>query len=203
MIRTIIFDLGKVIVPFDFQRSYAKLSPLCGLTREQIPERLRQGDLVQRFESGQIEKTAFVEEFSQALGVQLKYAEFCDIWSSIFLPETLISEDFVEALRERYRLLLLSNTNAIHFEMVEANYPIMRHFDYKILSYEVGAMKPEPAIYAEAIRHALCRPEEIFFTDDIPQYVEGARHAGIDAVQFESAEQVQRELKARGVVWSS
>lgn len=201
MIKTIIFDLGRVIVPFDFQRSYAKLSPLCGLPHEQIPERLRQGDLVQRFESGRIEKEAFVTEFSKVLGVNLAYADFCDIWSSIFLPDTLISEEFVKALRGRYRVLLLSNTNAIHFEMVEANYPILQHFDYKVLSYKVGAMKPEPVIYQEAIRHAGCRPDEIFFTDDIPEYVEGAKREGIDAVQFQDAEQVQRELRARGVAW--
>lgn len=203
MIKTIIFDLGKVIVPFDFQRSYTKLSPLCGLSKEQIPERLRQTDLVQRFESGKIEPEDFVHEFSSALGIELQYAEFCDIWSSIFLPETLVTEDFVKALRERYRVLLLSNTNAIHFEMIEANYPILRHFDHKVLSYKVGAMKPEPAIYQEALRHAGCLPEECFFTDDIPQYVEGARRAGIDAVQFESAAQIQRELRARGVEWAT
>lgn len=202
MIKTIIFDLGKVIVPFDFQRSYTKLSPLCGLSNEQIPERLRQTDLVQRFESGKIEPEDFVREFSSALGIKLQYAEFCEIWSGIFLPETLFREDFLRSLRERYRVLLLSNTNAIHFEMIEANYPILQHFDHKVLSYKVGAMKPEPAIYEEAIRHAGCLPEECFFTDDIPQYVEAARRAGIDAVRFESATQIERELRARGVEWA-
>jgi glucose-1-phosphatase len=201
MIRTIIFDLGRVLVPFDFQRSYQRLAPLCGLTFEQIPERLRPTGLVQRFESGQIQPEAFVQEFSRILGINLQYADFCDIWSAIFLPETLIPEDMIKALRARHRLLLLSNTNAIHFQMIEANYPILRHFDHKVLSYKVGAMKPEPRIYAEAIRHAQCEPHEIFFTDDIPEYVEGARQAGIDAVQFQNAEQIARELRARGVSW--
>ncbi|HYZ83082.1 MAG TPA: hypothetical protein VE621_01690, partial [Bryobacteraceae bacterium] len=112
MIKTIIFDLGRVIVPFDFTRSYNRLSPLCGLTHEQIPEKLRPTGLVQKFESGEIEPEDFVREFSKVLNVDLEYADFCDIWSSIFLPETLISDDFVEALRRRHRVLLLSNTNA-------------------------------------------------------------------------------------------
>jgi glucose-1-phosphatase len=201
MIRTIIFDLGKVIVPFDFQRSYNRLAPLCGLRFDEIPERLRPTGIVQRFESGQIEPEAFVQEFSRLLGIDLKYSEFCDIWSAIFLPETLIPDAMLEALHRNYRLLLLSNTNAIHFEMIEANYPILRHFDHKVLSYKVGAMKPDPKIYAEAIRHAHCEPHGIFFTDDIPEYVEGARQAGIDAVQFQNAEQIVRELRARGVEW--
>ncbi len=98
-------------------------------------------------------------------------------------------------------MLVLSNTNAIHFPMVAKLYPILQHFDHYVLSYEVGAMKPSPQIYQEALRHAQCKPEECFFTDDIPAYVEAARREGIDAVQFQSAEQIERELRSRGVQW--
>jgi glucose-1-phosphatase len=65
----------------------------------------------------------------------------------------------------------------------------------------VGAMKPSPKIYQAAIEAAQCAPEECFFTDDIPAYVEAAREHGIDAVQFQSCEQIQRELRTRGVEW--
>ena len=99
-----------------------------------------------------------------------------------------------------HRLLLLSNTNDIHFTMVERKYPIMRHFDDHVLSYRVGAMKPSPRIYQEAIARAGCRPEECFFTDDVAAYVDGALRAGIDAVRFESAAQVEQELMNRGVL---
>jgi glucose-1-phosphatase len=201
MIKTIIFDLGKVIVPFDFKRGYDRLAPLCSLAPEQIPERLRGCDLVTRFESGQMEPREFVREIGSILGFEPDYDEFCDIWSCVFLPETLIPEKLVEALRRQYRIVLLSNTNAIHFEMIERTYPILRHFDAFVLSYCVGAMKPSPAIYEEAIRQAQCKPDECFFTDDIPAYVEGAKAAGIDAVQFESGEQIERELRRRGVAW--
>jgi putative hydrolase of the HAD superfamily len=201
MIKTIIFDLGKVIVPFDFKRGYDRLSPLCSLPPEQIPERLRGHDLVSRFESGQIEPRDFVAEIGKVLGFQPRYEEFCDIWSYIFLPETLIPESLVEALHNRYRILLLSNTNAIHFEMIERTYPILRHFDEFVLSYRVGAMKPSPKIYQAAIEKAQCRAGECFFTDDIAAYVEGAKAAGIDAVQFENHQQIERELRARGVAW--
>ena len=62
MIKTIIFDLGKVIIPFDFQRGYDRMAPLCGYSAEQIPVRLRSCDLVTRFESGKIEPDVFVRE---------------------------------------------------------------------------------------------------------------------------------------------
>lgn len=201
MLKTIIFDLGKVIIPFDFNLGYAAMAPVCGYAAADIRGRIGQTDLVERFESGLIEPQDFVRQLSEHLNFRSDYAGFCDIWSSIFLPETLVPESLIEGLKKHYRLVLLSNTNAIHFEMVRKNYPLLRHFDAFVLSYQVGAMKPSPLIYESAVREAGCKPEECFFTDDIPAYVEAAKQFGIDAVQFQSAEQLERELLARGVRW--
>src|SRR5687768_16130048 len=123
MIKTVIFDLGKVIIPFDFQRGYDRMAPHCGYPAAEIPERLRTCDMVTKFESGQIEPEAFVKQLSEVLEMKIGYSDFCDIWSSIFSPETLLPESLLAALRERYRLILLSNTNAIHWGMVERTYP--------------------------------------------------------------------------------
>jgi len=200
MIKTVIFDLGRVIVPFDFRRGYARLEPLCGIPAAEIPGRIRPTGLVERFESGQIESKPFFGQLSAHLGLRISYAEFCEIWMSIFLPDTLISEDLLATIRRTHRLLLLSNTNPIHFEGILAQYPLLRHFHGFVLSYEVGAMKPSPLIYQKAIDLAGCAPEECFFTDDIAEYVEGARNMGIDAVQFQSAAQIQDELRRRFVL---
>jgi FMN phosphatase YigB (HAD superfamily) len=201
MIKTVIFDLGKVLVPFDFTRGYRAMSELCRYAPEEIPARIGATGLVPRFECGEVAPELFVQELCGALQAEIPYEQFCEIWSSIFLPEPLIPDHMLEGLARRYRLLLLSNTNAIHFRMVRANYPLLRHFHEYVLSYEVGALKPSPRIYASALARARCEAGECFFTDDIPEFVAGARQAGIDAVQFHSAEQIQRELLARGVCW--
>ncbi len=177
------------------------MAELCAYSPEEIPKRIGATGLVPRFESGQVPPEQFVEQLCRVLDVQLEYARFCEIWNCIFLPDPLIPESLLEGLRRRHRLLLLSNTNAIHFPMVRGTYPLLRHFDDYVLSYEVGAMKPSPLIYAEAIARARCAPEECFFTDDIPEYIAGARLAGMDAVQFQSAAQIQAELTDRGIRW--
>jgi putative hydrolase of the HAD superfamily len=200
-IKAVIFDLGRVIVPFDFNRGYTRLAPLCGIPAAEIPKRIAPTGLVPLFESGGIEPRDFVRELSRHLNLDTTYENFCEIWSSIFLPHTLIPESMLIGIARTYRLVLLSNTNAIHFEMVRENYPLLRHFHSLVLSYKVGAMKPLPQIYRRAIEEAGCLPEECFFTDDIPDYVAGARAQGIDAVQFESAEQIEAELRKRGVKW--
>lgn len=201
MIKTVIFDLGKVLIPFDFSRGYRAMEPFCDYPAAEIPKRIAATDLVHRFETGLVEPRDFVEQLSRTLDLRVDYDQFCEIWSSIFLPDTLVPESLLAGIRARYRLLVLSNTNALHFAMVRRNYPLLRHFHDLVLSYEVKAMKPSPAIYREAIVRAQCQPEECFYTDDIAAYVEGARREGIDAAQFESCAQLERDLAARGIRW--
>lgn len=201
MYRAVIFDLGKVLIDFDFKRGYRALEGLCPYPASEIPKRLGSTDLVERFETGLVEPHDFVAQFSRILGLDFDYERFCGIWSSIF-AETLIPESMLAGLASRYRLVLLSNTNAIHFDMLRQTYAhMLRHFHSLVLSYEVKAMKPQRAIFERAVEAAGCRPEECFYTDDIEAYVEAARGMGIDAVQFESAEQIARELQARGIEW--
>ncbi len=140
----------------------------------------------------------FVRELSAALKLDITYPEFCDWWNGVFLPETLVSEALLEDLRSRHRLLALSNTNPIHFAMLKEAYPLLRHFDGYVLSYEVGAAKPEAKIYREAIARAQCDPEECFFTDDLAVNIEAARSHGMDAVQFFSAEQLETGTAGEG-----
>lgn len=201
MFKTVIFDLGKVIVPFDFSRGYSAMEALCGYRAADIPARIATSDLVQRFETGLVSPQHFVEQLCGILELKADYNQFCEIWSSIFLPETLVPESLLAGLRKRFRLLLLSNTNAIHYKMIRETYPLLRHFDEYVLSFEVGAMKPSPVIYQEAIARAKCRPEECFYTDDIAAYVEAAIREGMNAVQFHSREQLETELLARGITW--
>jgi putative hydrolase of the HAD superfamily len=202
MIKAILLDLGKVIVPFDFSIGYRAFEARSGLSVETIRERIRNTGLVPRLETGLIEPVDFVEQLCNGLGVDIKYPEFCEIWSSIFSRQTLIPDCFLNELHVGHRLVLVSNTNAIHFEMIRENYPLLRHFDALILSYEVQAMKPSPVIFEAAINAAGCPAAECFFTDDIPDYVEAARLAGIDAVVFQDYNQLQRDLRERGVKWN-
>ncbi|MBE7544226.1 MAG: HAD family phosphatase [Bryobacteraceae bacterium] len=201
VIHSIIFDLGRVLIPFDFDRAYRQMTARCGLSTDQIRARLHAAGIVPEYESGRIESRDFVAQVGKILDIALSYEEFCEIWSSIFLPETLVPESFIQALRRRYRMVLLSNTNDIHYTMLERRYPILSHFDAYTLSHKVGAMKPEPAIYADAVGKAQCAPGECFFTDDMPEYVEGARRFGIDAVRFEGYEPLQQAMRTRGIEW--
>jgi len=155
--------------------------------------------LVPLLETGQIEPDVFHRSICAELGLDLAFDEFRDVWSVILSSETLIPESLLESVRQSHRLLLLSNTNAIHFPLVLERCPLLGHFDDFVLSYRVGVMKPDPGIYREAVARAAARPEECVFIDDVEENVAGARREGIDAFRFESSEQLRWELSRRGV----
>jgi glucose-1-phosphatase len=201
-LKTIIFDLGKVIIPFDIQRGYAALQPYCRHAPAEIASLIRSTGIVPRLETGEISPQDFVRRFSEVLGLDIGYDRFCELWSSIFLPAEIVPDSLLEGLHRRYRLLALSNTNAIHFDVVRRDYPILKRFDAFVLSYEVGAAKPDPRIYQVALDRAGCLPNECFFTDDVASYVQAAKQAGMEAAQFVSVSQLERDLAALGIDWS-
>jgi len=200
MTKALIFDLGNVIIAFDFTRGYQALSPHTPIPPHGLPNRIAETGLVPRYERGEVSSQAFHEALSSSLHLNLPYQQFCDLWSTIFLPDPLIPDDLLATLHHRYRLVLLSNTNEIHFQMIQRTYPILRHFDALVLSYQAGAMKPDPRIYEAAILQAHCPPEQCFYTDDVLEFVEAGRRCGLDAVPFSGAADLQRHLRERGLL---
>src|SRR5690242_7422566 len=121
MHKAILFDLGRVSIHFDFRRGYRALEGLCPHAAEEIPKRLAGTGLVEKFETGLVEPREFVGEMCRILDMRVDYDQFCTIWSSIF-TDILIPESMLEGLARRYRLVLVSNTNALHFEMIRETY---------------------------------------------------------------------------------
>ena len=200
MTKALIFDLGNVIVPFDFTRGYQAISPFTPFPPDDLPLRIAESGVVPCYERGELSSLDFYQTLTSALQLNLPYQDFCDLWSTIFLPEPLIPDELLATLHSRYRLVLLSNTNEIHFEMIRRTYPILRHFDALVLSYEARAMKPDPRIYEEAIRQAGCPSEQCFYTDDVLEFVEAGLRCGLDAVPFTGAADLQRHLRERGLL---
>lgn len=182
--RAMIFDIGGVLVPLHFKRGYEAMSAVCGLPIEEIRQRLAGSRLTGRYERGEMTDGEFATAVCGLLGAEVTEQEFRRMWCSIFDVETLIPLAFLEGLRQRHRMVLLSNTNGIHVARLRAECCAMAHFDEAVLSYEVGWMKPDRRIFEEALRRAGCPAAECFYTDDTAAYVAAAREFGIDAEHF-------------------
>ena len=125
--------------------------------------------------------------------------EFVNYFSKVFtVNEKLVS--LLPKLKEKYTLVLLSNTNSTHREYGWKDYEFLKYFDKLILSYQVNAVKPELKIYKSAEAFTQKPPQEHIFIDDVADYVEGAKKAGWDAVQYTGYDKLIADFKAKNIL---
>jgi HAD superfamily hydrolase (TIGR01509 family) len=153
-----------------------------------------------RFERGEFDAATAYEHLCRQIAVrpdrEALYAAHVNIFAE--MPETIALAGRLAAAGNR--LGVLSNTNPLDWAFVRERFAFVRdHFELAVLSFEVREMKPHAAIYEHAARRAGVPAGEVFFTDDREENVAGALAAGLDAVLFTSAAELEAELRRRGV----
>ncbi|WP_193213984.1 HAD family hydrolase [Luteolibacter marinus] len=180
---TFLFDIGKVLLDFHFEPSLATLLPPGTPDAEQrLTVLLEKKD---DFEAGRIETADYIPWALERLGSEVSEEAFRHAWQNIFTPN-LAMWRVVESLSAAgHRLILFSNTNGIHCPWIFENYDVFRHFPEAVLSFETGAIKPEPEIYRHAIdRHDLV-PSETLYIDDLPANIDAGRQHGFRCWQYD------------------
>ncbi|HLH31414.1 MAG TPA: HAD family phosphatase [Terriglobia bacterium] len=198
-IEALLFDLGKVLIDFNFETGVQALHASCSISRDRFEEVLWDETWIRRYERGEISTGEFHSYLCETAALKMDLIGFRDVWSSVFLPGLLVSEDLLGALKKRYPLILVSNTNEAHFEFIRSRYPVVEFFDEHVLSYEVGSLKPDRKIFEQAIRVSGCAPEALFFTDDREENILAARELGIRAHQFRTERKLIEALQEAGV----
>lgn len=199
-IRTVLFDLGNVLLFFSHERMCRQIGQVTGGSPETIKELLFDLGLQRRIETGACTAGELHQELVTALNAQCRLEDLVEAASAIFEPNPPMIDLLTELKAADRRLVLLSNTCEPHMAFVRREFDFLDYFDAQVLSCRVGAMKPDSAIYKEALRNIDCRPEECFYTDDIDEYVQAARAFGIDAQVFVDAATCREQLCARGVL---
>lgn len=205
MIKVIVFDLGKVILPFDHRPVIPAIHARSALKGEITVEEMFQHffdwgkGMYMEYESGKVTTEEFFRGLSERFKLDLSLEEFGGIWNSIFWedPEVI---SIVRNLKARgFPLFLLSNTNELHFDFIRREFPIVSEFDQLILSHEVKSRKPEREIYEEILKRSDALPEEVLFVDDMEQNVRGAEALGIKAHLFAGAAGLRARLAEEGI----
>ena len=198
-IEALLFDLGKVLIDFNFETGVQALHACCSISRDRFEEVLWDESWIRRYERGEISTSEFHDYLCKTANLNLTLPDFRQTWSSVFLPDLILSEDLLAALKRKYPLILVSNTNEAHFEFIRSKYAAVDYFDRHILSYEVGALKPGRKIFEHAIAAASCPAEALFFTDDREENIAAARQLGLRAHQFKSESQLILALQEAGI----
>jgi putative hydrolase of the HAD superfamily len=197
--RFIYFDLGNVLLNFDEDKAARQIADVAGIPVERVKEVVFDG-LAGPFERGEMDSRQFYEILCEQIGKRPDYRALKLAASNMFTLNVRIIPIISALQRVGHRLGILSNTNEMHWQYVCERYTIFSVvFQRFALSFEIGAMKPEREIYTAAAEIADVAPEEIFFTDDRPDLVAGAREAGFDAVTFVGPAALSDELRSRGV----
>ncbi len=207
-IDTFLVDIGQVLVGLDVQQALATILPFTPLEAAEIRSRLSGDPVIVDYETGRISTEEFHDRFCALAELSLSLDEFAKAWEKIFAfgnqqPGRFLSATLFRQLKERYRLVALSNTNPLHFQHLWKRLPLVHEFDDYLLSHEAGCVKPEEAIFWAALDKAKRSPERVFFVDDLRENVEAASRLGIDGVVFENEPQLRLDLASRGLLASA
>ena len=204
-IEFVYFDLGNVLVAFDPALACANVAEKAGITSEQADAVVYASGLQTRFETGEISGEEFADQVRRRLTLhmeQLPTPILLDAVSDMFAPIDSMRGVIDQVRRRGLRIGILSNTCEAHWDWISRQqYAVMdREFDTAILSYEVGSMKPDAAIYEAAEGAAGVSRERILFLDDRQENVEVAVTRGWHSVQCVGGPQAVAALCAHGVI---
>jgi len=174
MLKAIIFDIGNVLLKFDFQRTVKRIAPFCAVPAADIAPLLEPSKV--QLESGRLSGSEFLDSVTRVLDYTGSRETLEKAWREIFTANEPMHK-LVPALQ--VPLYLLSNTNNLHADYFLREYPVFEHFTDAVYSHEAGLMKPDPAIYLHALEKFGFGAEEAFFIDDLLPNVEAARAVGL------------------------
>lgn len=197
--KAIVFDLGGVIIEFDYTRFFNDviiISPLHKPDSFLLLEFWRQSDIYHR---GDITDEDFYHQACELLQVcNLNQKDFFDSFNSVLAER---NEEIIEIIRKirymnKYKLLLLSNINSSHWQyLLDKKWNFIEYFDEFILSHQVKMAKPDSDIFQLTIKKANCKPNEVLYIDDGLNNINTAERFGIKGIKYTTPKELEAELR--------
>jgi glucose-1-phosphatase len=201
MIELFVFDLGNVILPFNHHqiatKLFARSNGKSGFTEREIFDYLfnDESGCINPYEEGSLSSMEFFLHIRDRCNLRLDFDEFTEIWNNIFWENREVSEIITHLKARGMPVFLLSNTNELHFCHVLEHYPIIHSMDEWILSFEVGAKKPDKRMYDAIFERSDVSKENVLYVDDVERYITSARQRGIQGHVFRSASDLRNLIK--------
>ncbi len=201
--RVVVFDLGKVLVDFDYARCARRLAARASCSVNQIQQVIDHSPLLVQYETGRIKKDRFYEEICRLTGYTARLSEFEPAFADIFSAIEPMIEAHRQLREKKVPTYILSNTNDIAVAHIRRTFPFFSNFDGYLFSFEQGVMKPDEQIYA-ITENVIGRPAyDILYIDDRAENIEPARRRGWNVIHHVSPEQSIEVLKRFGLVGGS
>jgi FMN phosphatase YigB (HAD superfamily) len=170
-----LFDIGNVLVRFDFSTAAVRFAKLSTANADEVLERL--SSFKDELESGRISDDDFVRQSIERIGFRGTSEEFKLIWGDIFTENSPMVA-LVKELAGRHPLYLFSNTSGLHKQWLFENFDVFQQFSGGVYSHEVRCMKPHDAFYQAAIEQYGLDPAQTFYIDDLPDNIATGQRLG-------------------------
>ena len=185
----VIFDLGKVLIDYDFEIFFRAVG--CAADIRTLAEAERP---LMQFDAGKLSRNVFYLSMQDIYNFKVDQATFEKAWRRVFTPIPQMLE-LARQIGQEHEVFILSNTDEIHFPYIWNNFLQLHHFgDNLMLSYELQAVKPDFEIYQFAMNKFNLKPEECIFIDDKIINVEAAENYGIPAIWHQSFQITKNKL---------
>jgi HAD superfamily hydrolase (TIGR01509 family) len=193
-ISAVCFDLGKVLIDFDWQEVLLRLAQKSTLSPEEIWSRISHDSQLLGYEKGTITSAKFFSHLKKRLEYKGTAKEIRAGFVDIFTP---LADNIALAalLAPHYPMAIISNTNEAHITHAESTYTFFSLFPVRIYSHQIGTMKPEREIYERA-RLALGNidPQEMLFIDDLEPNILGAVQIGWQTIHLRPEVSLRQSL---------
>jgi HAD superfamily hydrolase (TIGR01509 family) len=199
-IKAVVFDLGKVLVDFDYGIAGGKLASRAKMTAGDLGRFLVQVPLIIRYETGLLTSEQFYQEVRAASGFLGDMEEFASLFADIFTPIEPMVRLQAELRGLGFASYIFSNTNELAIRFIRRSFPFFRNFDGYILSYEHGSMKPEAKLYEVVEKQSNCRGSEILYVDDRPENIEAGTERGWQVILQESPQKTRAMIQELGLL---
>jgi FMN phosphatase YigB (HAD superfamily) len=181
-IEAVIFDIGNVLVPFDWQHAEQQFRSRTGNVTKQAKERF--AVLKESLELGQISQQTFLREAIRITGFRGGPDDFSTIWNGIFSSNKAM-EEFIIRLKNSVPLYLLSNTSELHLAYLTERFRVLRHFADGVYSCRVQCAKPDRKIFEIAANQFRVTPSRTIYVDDLAANIESAVDFGFYGIQYD------------------
>ena len=164
--RVIVFDLGKVLLDFDYGRMAERMSSRSGVSQEALHALIDQSPLLHDLESGRISSQAFFQAIQENAGYLGDFGRFTREFGDIFDPIQEMIDLHRKLAKAGFPTCIFSNTNDLAISHIRERYPFFNGFTNYVLSYEHGCMKPQARLYEVVEEVTLAKGADILYIDD-------------------------------------
>jgi HAD superfamily hydrolase (TIGR01509 family) len=196
----VVFDLGKVLVDFDYGIAARRFAARGRMTIQEIAQYINQSSLFVQYELGAVTTRQFYAEICRVTGFRGELAEFSEFFADIFFPIEPMLQLQATLRRRGLPAYIFSNTNELAVEHIRRRFPFYANFDGYILSYQHGAMKPDARLYEVVELQSAHRGAEILYLDDRPENVAAGAARGWQVILHQTPEETRAAIQKLGLL---